>query len=1156
MDLLKTPSVQSLLDSDLESVGSLQYMDFEELDEVEYALPTSEAPTLAEVLSAEDEGEEKIPFKPVEEPSSCSAVQIDFLQAVSQQIIQAQERSSAGTATALSVGANGKLTVGTAHGHLLTFFEQTLRWVCDSNTDRGAVSCVAYNQDSTRLLAGYARGLICQYDSIQGVVLRRVTLGGEIWGTLRVTWAGMSGLALDTGGSVWLIKFSRPLGVRSARSSCLFSGARGEVVAMAARDARILALATLSRVIIVAGGRAAGVRLAGPPDTLPVLAWSDTDERVLVCGRSKTLQWLAVNVTGSSILLRPVHRVELKSSPLWLGWLGGNLAIFDADENLRLWGDDYDKPLDLSQIEPVYASAFFKGLWTDGRVSRAMCMAGGSALGGACVAEGALALLGRRGVVRVRPRDLLARAQASMCSGRHAQALRLLCSAQGPDAAALANSFIINISERPHLLSNKALADLAIKLCLKFNLGEELWSCLWEQCAGEKVFVEALGEATVRGELYDAPPSPDCSQELIERLADCDPGLVERVVASLPLTSLDPHRSSVFTRDKGLWRGVGAIAAALGGSSGAMKELVGYVEASCGGGPSCRCAGGALLLAAADALGGRGAGGRPLPDHARPSARHDALHTLLAETERGGRSPLHVLCAHDARACVRLLEQSAREPPFAGPLGKQNRLRVARALLAVAHLLQVPDDRVEILEFVTGQLSTGALPGDREVVSGAKELAACTAGERSDRAWLALLLRAPATPAVSLPGAPAVAVAAPPPPPPRPQLAAHRAAAAAATRPRVLWRLDVLLDNHAEALPRFFEIENPSTADVDELFEYLASRTEADCVGAKKQMEDYLSKLIELRPRATAALVTDQFSDILSTTLRTVASDCALEFADCLLEAGRLRGEAAAAHFRNLCARRPATASAFLEKNPGMLRPEEALAIVRETGAREAEPACLEATGDPGAALDALLNLVSDAEGETETGLLRRACELCTRVTPGVPAETAGGMWARLLKRAESMPPALLLEAAAYLPPEQLAARVCSAPRVAQAALVAASGQLGAWECAARVAAREVHEALALALATARRGVAVRGRCTRCGRALGAADGACRTTHCARACHMSCDAGGACHACGARVPDAVVSVPPPRAPVPSAPASQDHSLQLVAPPRPDLEGIV
>lgn len=258
------------------------------------------------------------------------------------------------------MGTEAKLTVGTAHGHLLSFHEQTLRWVCDSNIDRGAVSCLSYNQDCTRLLAGYARGLICQYESLRGTILRRVTLGGEIWGTLRVTWAGTSGLALDTGGSVWLIKFSRPLGVRSARSSCLFSGARGEVVAMAARDSRVLALATLSRVIIVAGGRAAGLRLIGPPDTLPVLEWSETDDRVLVCGRAKTLQWLSLIITGSTISIKPIQRVELISTPLWLGWLGGNLAILDVDENLRLWGDDYDKPLDLSHMEPVYASAFFK----------------------------------------------------------------------------------------------------------------------------------------------------------------------------------------------------------------------------------------------------------------------------------------------------------------------------------------------------------------------------------------------------------------------------------------------------------------------------------------------------------------------------------------------------------------------------------------------------------------------------------------------------------------------------------------------------------------------------------------------------------------------------------------------------------------------------
>ncbi|XP_075979183.1 vacuolar protein sorting 8 [Anticarsia gemmatalis] len=1147
MDLLKTPSVQSLLDSDLESVESLQYLDIEELDEVEYALPASDSPTLAEVLSTDEEEQSNKTkeTKHEEEPASCSALQVEFLQKVSQQLLQAQDRSSAGAATALSVGTEAKLTVGTAHGHLLSFHEQTLRWVCDSNTDRGAVSCLAYNQDCTRLLAGYARGLICQYESIRGTILRRVTLGGEIWGTLRVTWAGTSGLALDTGGSVWLIKFSRPLGVRSARTSCLFSGARGEVVAMAARDARILALATLSRVIIVAGGRAAGLRLVGPPDTLPVLEWSETDERVLVCGRARMLQWLSLTITGANISLRPIQRVELTASPLWLGWLGGNLAIFDADENLRLWGEDYDKPLDLSHTEPVYASAFFKGHWTDGRVSRAMCTAGVSALGGACVCEGALSLLGRRGIVRVRPRHILERATAFLTSGRYLQALRLLCSIEGTYAKAVANRFIVAISESPEVLSNKQVSDQIVKLCLKYDLSEELWNRLWEECSHEEAFVEALGDAAVRGDLSNAAPSPDCTQALLEKLAEFEPGLVERVIASLPLTSLDPHRASVLTREKGLWRAVGAIAAALGGGGGAMRELSAHVSAACArrAGGRCACAGCALVVAAADALAGRGAAGRALPPHARPSARHDALLALLNDERDGtggGRSPLRVMVEHDAAAAVRLLEQSARDPPFVGPLGKQNRLRVARALLAFSRELPETEDRVEILEFLTTQLNSGALPTDQEVIIGLRELAAITNCERADRAWFSLLTRTRVQ-----------------------RELLEEQYGAADQRPRVRWRIDAILGKHERALQDFFEISVPSNADIDELFEYLRPLIDND-EDAMKNFEKYLPALVKLRPGAAAGLAGERFADGCAAVLRAVSGDEAVEFGRHLAEAGRLAGDAAAAHLRNLCRRRPDAVRAFLAENVGLVRPEEALAIVREEGPPEAEPQCLEAVGDPGAALDAILRLAAATDDERDAARLAAAgAELCARAAPALPPTAAAELWARLLRGTAAPPAALLLEAAAYLPPEETLRRACAAPRVALALLACAARRRAAWRSAARAGRREVHERLARALAAAARGLAVRGRCVRCGRRL-AERAPVRTGHCARAAHAEC-AGGAegegagaeasCGACGRRAPAETVTLAP-RAPRRCEPPPLDFELSLGAPPRPDLEGIV
>lgn len=112
----------------------------------------------------------------------------------------------------------------------------------------------------------------------------------------------------------------------------------------------------------------------------------------------------------------------------------------------------------------------FQGLWTDGRVSRAMCAAGVSALGGVGVLDGALVLLGRSAVVRIQERDILARAHALFSSDRKIQAINLLCSVQAAEAQTMANDFISYLAERPNLLTNKELAKKVIKLCVTYNL--------------------------------------------------------------------------------------------------------------------------------------------------------------------------------------------------------------------------------------------------------------------------------------------------------------------------------------------------------------------------------------------------------------------------------------------------------------------------------------------------------------------------------------------------------------------------------------------------------------------------------------------------------------------------------------------------------------
>lgn len=254
--------------------------------------------------------------------------------------------------------------------------------------------------------------------------------------------------------------------------------------------------------------------------------------------------------------------------------------------------------------------------------------------------------------------------------------------------------------------------------------------------------------------------------------------------------------------------------------------------------------------------------------------------------------------------------------------------------------------RIEILEFITGQLGTGALPTDHELMKSVQELAATTEGERSDRAWITLLKRAR---------------------PNSEQLVTT--CEQAVNRPRVLWQANALMGQHEDALREFFRIESLSDTDIEEFFEYIRTRVETDG-DSKYVLVPYLSKLVELRPRAAAAIINDYFPDSVAETLHNSPTVVALEFAEYLLEMGKLKGEAAAAHLRNLCTVRPQDVTTFLTKHPGVIRPEDALFIVRQAKLADAEPICLEATGDPVGALDAMLRLISSANSKGDKGML------------------------------------------------------------------------------------------------------------------------------------------------------------------------------------------
>lgn len=125
------------------------------------------------------------------------------------------------------------IAVGTSHGYILAFdIAQTLRWCCKEHSDQSAVSSLAFNSDSTRLLVGFARGFIAMIDTTTGDTVR--SLPSAITpssGVLNIKWTSKANLALcsDSGGSAWTLNFTRRFGMRGCDSKCFFSGSRGEV---------------------------------------------------------------------------------------------------------------------------------------------------------------------------------------------------------------------------------------------------------------------------------------------------------------------------------------------------------------------------------------------------------------------------------------------------------------------------------------------------------------------------------------------------------------------------------------------------------------------------------------------------------------------------------------------------------------------------------------------------------------------------------------------------------------------------------------------------------------------------------------------------------------------------------------------------------------
>ena len=145
-----------------------------------------------------------------------------ILKGISAQMSSARDRADAGLPTAMAAGSY--VAIGTSHGFVLVFDgNQTLKYSLGGHSfgrECGSVSCLAFDQNiedgPTRLLAGFAKGHLLEYDLTSGKLLRKLDdahpLGSAIIRT-RFTHEKALALICDSGGSVFEVSLKKTLGM-------------------------------------------------------------------------------------------------------------------------------------------------------------------------------------------------------------------------------------------------------------------------------------------------------------------------------------------------------------------------------------------------------------------------------------------------------------------------------------------------------------------------------------------------------------------------------------------------------------------------------------------------------------------------------------------------------------------------------------------------------------------------------------------------------------------------------------------------------------------------------------------------------------------------------------------------------------------------------
>ncbi|VDM72445.1 unnamed protein product [Strongylus vulgaris] len=158
--------------------------------------------------------------------------------------------------SAVAVAHSSSLTaVATSKGSLLVFdAEGRLERFWSGGESDGSASCVAFSEGGKYVAVGYSKGFVkvinVRSGTVEEIIREAVQIGRGVLQVLYLDY-GRSILTLDSGGSVFEMHTRSRFRMGKARIRCIFSGCNGEVLHMRLLPHSLLALLTVSKILVV-----------------------------------------------------------------------------------------------------------------------------------------------------------------------------------------------------------------------------------------------------------------------------------------------------------------------------------------------------------------------------------------------------------------------------------------------------------------------------------------------------------------------------------------------------------------------------------------------------------------------------------------------------------------------------------------------------------------------------------------------------------------------------------------------------------------------------------------------------------------------------------------------------------------------------------------